>query len=176
MIEYIKKWIPKKDKDKAKESFRSDFFNGHNHEWINQDPALKRGFSLLIDSLTHEHIQFFYAHPTYFIPCQAQLSCAVGKTKNHHIILVFPELITLLKTSGIFHGISVLAHEMGHIYHQHTEKRIDPLTAQIEADRFAFLLGFGEELQEVLLDHAYSIDCRVRISRLTSEIISLRGK
>jgi hypothetical protein len=85
---------------------------------------------------------------------------------------VFPELIQLLKSASAFHGIAILAHELGHIYHQHTEQKIDTLTAQIEADEFALDLGFGEELQEVLLDHAHSVDCRVRISRITSKLLT----
>ena len=32
-----------------------------------------------------------------------------------------------------------------------------------------------EELQEILLDHVYSVDCRVRISKLTSKLISQKN-
>ena len=36
-------------------------------------------------------------------------------------------------------------------------------------------LQANEELQEILLDHADSIDCRVRIAKLTSTLISNKG-
>lgn len=172
MFEFLKKSSSKKSLKTLKEEFKKSFLADKNHQWINEDKIIKRSLEMLLDSMTEEHILFFRKHPTFMIPCQAHLSCAIGKTGNHHLILVFPELIQLLKSASAFHGIAILAHELGHIFHQHTEQKIDTLTAQIEADQFAFDLGFGEELQEVLLDHAHSIDCRVRISRITSQLIT----
>ena len=181
MFEFLKKNYPslrstKKNSkgvnDGLRNEFKMAFLKDANHQWINEDRVTKRSIETLLDSLSSKHIQFFTKHPTFMIPCQAHLSCAIGRTQNHHLILVFPELIQLLKSASAFHGVAILAHELGHIYHQHTEQKIDTLTAQIEADQFAFDLGFGEELQEVLLDHVNSVDCRVRISRLTSLLIT----
>lgn len=175
MINLIKKVLTPalaKDPTVKREQFIRDFLADHNHAWIRDDKAITRGIALLLNSFSDRQVDFFLAHPTYFIPCQAQLSCAIGRTKNHHLILVFPELKALLKSASIHHGLSVLAHELGHIYYQHTEHRIDTLQAQIEADDFAFELGFGEELQDILLEHVHSVDCRVRISRLTAKLIS----
>ena len=159
-----------------KENFLKSFMNDGNHRWILEDRMLARGVKLLIESLEDKHISFFIQHPTYLIPCQAHLSCAIGRTKNHHLILVFPELIQILKSASSVHGVAVLAHELGHIYHQHTENKVETLQAQIEADDFACQLGFGEELQEILLDHVYSVDCRLRISKLTSKLIIQKHK
>lgn len=156
----------------SREDFIRNFISDPNHAWIREDKEICRGIIELLNSLQDKHIQFFHRHPTYLIPCQAHLSCAIGRTKNHHLILVFPELRQLLKSASIYHGLAVLAHELGHIYYQHTENRIETLTAQIEADDFAFQLGFGEELQDILVEHAESVDCRVRIAKLTSKIIS----
>lgn len=157
---------------KQRAMFKKSFLENNNHSWIIQDKVIKRSIEILLDSLNSEQMSFFTTNKTYFIPCQAHLSCAIGRTQNHHLILVFPELMQVLRSASAFHGIAILAHELGHIYHQHTEIKIDTLTAQLEADQFAFDLGFGEELQEVLLDHANSIDCRVRISKLTAQLIS----
>lgn len=170
MFEFFKKNRPiTKD---LRSEFKKFFLKDANHQWINEDRVTRRSIETLLDSLNNNQIQFFTKHPTFMIPCQAHLSCAIGRTQNHHLILVFPELIQLLKSASAFHGVAILAHELGHIYHQHTEQKIDTLTAQIEADQFAFNLGFGEELQEVLLDHVHSVDCRVRISKLTSQLIT----
>jgi hypothetical protein len=169
MFEFFKKnSLPQN----IKEDFKKSFLRDANHQWVSEDRVIKRSIETLLDSLNNKQIQFFIKNPTFMIPCQAHLSCAIGRTQNHHLILVFPELIQILKSASAFHGIAILAHELGHIYHQHTENKIDTLTAQIEADQFAFDLGFGEELQEVLLDHIQSVDCRVRISRLTSQLIT----
>ena len=167
MFEFLKK-----SKSLSKAEFKKLFLNDPNHQWMNQDRVTKRSIEILLDSMNSKQIDFFSKHPTFMIPCQAHLSCAIGRTQNHHLILVFPELIQLLKSASAFHGIAILAHELGHIYHQHTEQKIDTLTAQIEADQFAYDLGFGEELQEVLLDHVHSMDCRVRISKLTAQLIT----
>jgi len=173
MFEFLKKSRPLKTNLKTlREEFKTKFLQDANHQWISEDRVTKRSVEILLNSLNEKQIHFFNKHPTFMIPCQAHLSCAIGRTQNHHLILVFPELIQLLKSASAFHGIAILAHELGHIYHQHTEQKIDTLTAQIEADQFAFDLGFGEELQEVLLDHIHSIDCRVRISKLTSGLMA----
>lgn len=173
MFEFFKKTYSTKTKDpkKLKEDFKKNFLRDGNHQWMTTDSVTKRTIEILLDSLSLEQIHFFTKHPTFMIPCQAHLSCAIGRTQNHHLILVFPELVQLLKSASSLHGAAILAHELGHIYHQHTENKIDTLTAQIEADQFALDLGFGEELQEVLLDHVHSLDCRVRISRLTAQLI-----
>lgn len=159
----------------TKENFIKNFLNDRDHQWILEDQYIKRAIENLLHSMTEEHIKFFSKNKTFLIPCQAHLSCAIGKTNNNHLILVFPELIKLLKSGSSAHGMAVLAHEFGHIFHQHTENKIETLTAQIEADKFAFDLGFGEELQEILLDHAHDVDCRVRIAKLTSALITTKG-
>ncbi|MBC7428641.1 MAG: hypothetical protein H7336_08530 [Bacteriovorax sp.] len=174
MLDFFKKNKLPSDFKSKKERFLSSFLNDGNHRWINEDRLIRRGISMLMDSLEEKHIDFFLKHPTYMIPCQAHLSCAIGRTQNHHLILVFPELKQILRSASSVHGIAILAHELGHIYYQHTENKIDTLQAQIEADDFAFQLGFGEELQEILLDHAASVDCRVRISKLTSKLITIK--
>lgn len=159
----------------ARETLLKKILSDPNHHWITSDLTIRRSFVALIEALNSQQADFFLKHETFFIPCQAQLSCAIGKTGNHHLILVFPDLMKILRSASADHGIAILAHEMGHIYHQHTENKIESLKAQIEADDFAYQLGFGEELQEILLDHAYSIDCRVRISKLTSKLISKKN-
>jgi hypothetical protein len=158
-----------------KENFIKNFFSESDHQWILEDQYIARAIENLLNSMNEEHYRFFTKNKTFLIPCQAHLSCAIGKTNNNHLILVFPELIKLLKSGSSAHGMAVLAHEFGHIFHQHTENKIDTLQAQIEADQFALDLGFGEELQEILLDHATSVDCRVRIAKLTSTLIATKG-
>lgn len=160
-----------KIKNVTKSEFIKNFFEDPNHRWINENKKIRKAFEILLNDLKNHHIEFFEKNKTYFIPCEAKLSCAIGSTKNHHLILIFPELRTLLQSASLHHGIAVLAHELGHIYFKHTENKIDTLVAQLEADDFAFQIGYGEELQEVLLDHQESTDCRVRISRLTTKLL-----
>ncbi len=172
MLNLIRKSIiPKKNKT-SKAEFINQFIDDKNHLWIKNDRLIERAVRILLSSLRDEHVQFFLKNPTFFIPCQAHLSCAIGRTQNHHLILVFPEMLTMLRSGSCLHAVAVLAHELGHIFYQHTEKKVDTLEAQVEADDFAYQLGFGEELQNILLDHDHSVDCRVRIAKLTSKLIS----
>jgi len=158
-----------------KENFISEFINHPNHQWIKADKRIEKAILILLNEFKQNHIDVLNKNKTYLIPCEAHLSCAIGKTKEDHLILVFPELITLLKSASFHHGIAILAHEFGHIFYQHTENKVETLTAQIEADDFAFELGYGEELQEILLDHEFNIDCKVRIAKLTAKLIERRN-
>jgi predicted Zn-dependent protease len=65
----------------------------------------------------------------------------------------------------------MIAHELGHIMYEHGKKSIDTLTAQVEADRFAISLGYGEELEQFLLAQPESIEMRTRLAYLTSQVI-----
>lgn len=159
---------------KQKDKLLSEMIKDPNHLWIAEDRVIKRVFIDLLNSLNNEHVNYFLKNKTYFIPCQAHLSCAIGKTGNHHLILVFPDLIKILKSASPEHAMAILAHEMGHVFYQHTEFKIETLKAQIEADDFAYQIGFGEELQDILMDYNESVDCRVRIAKLTSKLITAK--
>ncbi len=169
MLEKIKFFA--KSKSSKRTEFIVQFFNDPNHAWIRSNERYKKVFLMLLSELKIDHINYFKNNPTYFIPCNAVLSCAILNQKDKNMILVFKELLTLLESSKYTEAVAILLHEMGHIYYRHSEKKIDQLDAQIEADDFAFQMGYGEELANVLLEHAHSIDCRVRISKLTTKLI-----
>jgi Zn-dependent protease with chaperone function len=169
MLEKLKYFT--KAKKSLKEEFIIQFLSDPNHAWIRTNKNYKKVFIMMLSELKTEHINYFKNNPTYFIPCNAVLSCAILNQKNKNMILVFKELMTLLESSKYTEGVAIMLHEMGHIYYRHSEKKIDQLDAQIEADDFAFKLGYGEELANVLLEHVHSIDCRVRISKLTTKLI-----
>lgn len=157
-----------------KAEYITQFLNDPNHRWIIENNKIKKMIEYFLEDFTNEEIQYFNTHKTYLIPCEANFSCAIGSTKEHHLVLIFPELKNLLLSASPTYALAILFHEFGHIYHGHTEKKIETLQAQIEADEFAFKHGYGEELHNILLDHANSIDCRIRISRLTTLIMEIR--
>lgn len=148
------------------------FISIADHGWIVKNPTVEKSFKILFESMSESHRKFIIDNGVLFIPCPKNLSLAIGEIKNQNIILIFPELITLLSSSSYLEGVSVLAHEFGHLYLGHTNKKIDSLTAQCEADHFAYQLGFGEELQNVLLQYDEGVEVRVRIAKLTSTMIT----
>ena len=83
---------------------------------------------------------------TYFLTANAQYSCSLGLSEKCFVIIVFPDLLRTLKALVPTQGVAILAHELGHVYHQHHRREISPLQAQIEADEFAFQLGLGHDL------------------------------
>ena len=171
-------WNPFKSKQKTcvslagqREIYKKQFFSKKHHWWINQDNAYKKVFSLLIDSFNQSLFDYLKKQKKdiLFLQASGKLACSVSTASYSHVVLVYPDLTKILKSAFFLRGIAILAHELGHLYHDHGNKNIDPLEAQIEADKFACRLGFAYELQEVLLEHKTSIDCRTRVSYLTSE-------
>jgi hypothetical protein len=137
------------------------------HQWIAADKALLdriAGFLCLLspadltEILTNRRLLLLY--------CNQKMSAAFHQFKNREVVLIFPDLRKLLLSAQYLQGYAVLAHEFGHILHGHSEKEIHPLTAQLEADRFASELGFGEELFDLLrLEHP-NTEIRERLAAL----------
>ena len=67
-------------------------------------------------------------------------------------------------------GRFTLAHELGHIFYGHSNRKIDILEAQVEADKFAIELGFENEIESFLQGLPESLEKRVRLSYVTSYI------
>lgn len=101
-------------------------------------------------------------------PSSGRFACSVqGSHKS--IIIVFPELKSLLDAPFDGWAKAVLAHEFGHLFHGHGSRFVDPLEAQIEADRFAIEMGYMDKLAEFLEEQPESIEKRTRLAYLTSQ-------
>ncbi len=143
------------------------------HQWILTEPELKRSFQIALGSLSQKACEHFLkSNEIVFIPSSGSLACALGARQSTDVILIFPDLVKVFHSASYLRGVAVILHEMGHLFHEHSKKIMDILEAQVEADHFALTCGFGHELQEVLLDSPQTTDTRVRISRLTAEILT----
>jgi hypothetical protein len=141
--------------------------------WILDNRYCRQSFWLLIESMNKEHVNFFLkSPPLLFLKTSGTLASSVHQHKSHHLILIYPDTYKFLSGLAFEKGIAILAHELGHLFFEHAKKKLTPLQAQVQADEFACTLGFGEELQEVLLEHEDLIECRVRVSYITSLLIS----
>ena len=160
---------------RQKEIYGKQFFSIEHHSWINRDTTYKKAFSLLLDSFNQNIFDSFKKQKKdiLFLKSSGKLACSISTLSHSHVILIYPDLAKLLKSAIFLQGIAILAHELGHLYHDHGNQKIDPLQAQIEADHFACHLGFGYELQKVLLEHNHSLDCRTRVSYLTAEYLKI---
>ncbi len=146
--------------------------NPHN-KWLTQDKFINRSFTEFINALNNDALTFLYSisEQVIFQKAMGNLSLSLSTKKNNYYILIFPQLFNMLKSASPRRGIAILMHELGHIYLGHGNKIIDILEAQIAADHFALIHGFGHELQDVLLDDN-SIDSQTRICYLTSHLIT----
>lgn len=143
------------------------------HQWIMDDKELERAFKIALGSLPRKACERFLGkREVVFIPSSGTLACALGARPKTDLILIFPDLVRVFRSASSLRGVAIILHELGHLFHEHSKKVMDILEAQVEADHFAFECGFGHEIQEVLLDSPQTTDTRVRISRLTAELLT----
>lgn len=174
-LAFFKK-LTKTDGEK-RELFIDQFLSSPFHFWLKEEPFIVRNLLSLFELLPPFAIDYFLnGKPLTFVKSNGELSCALSSLEKQHVIIIFPELYKLLRASSSEHGLSVIAHEIGHLALGHSYKKISTIEAQIEADRFAASIGFGESLQNLLLDLPQNEETRIRITYLTSEIISQRYK
>jgi hypothetical protein len=151
----------------TRESFQRDFWANHHNAWLKNDRYVERNLRELFTLLDSDALNYFQSRPLVLVPSTGELSCALSGLWGLDVIIVFPDLIRMLRSAAPRRGLAILAHELGHLIGQHGERIIDRLAAQVEADMYAVKLGLGQELQDIL--SAFDdIDCRVRISYLTS--------
>jgi len=154
------------------EIFTNDFYENDNHRWIVQDRYIKANFDEFFEKLPRKIIKRLVKGPILlFLPSSGRFSCTLTNM-NAHIVVVFPELMQLLKSPATNHALAILSHEVGHIVYEHSKKKIEPTEAQVQADFFACQLGFASEIESFLHDQPESIEKRVRLSYVTSYIIS----
>ena len=148
------------------------FLNLSYNSWILDDKYFHRGLKELIYSFDKTKlIHFLNSRDIAFVTATGQLGCTLTYDVDMDIIIIFPDLLKMLYSASPRDGVAILSHEFGHIYHNHSNKNISIIKAQVEADFFAYQTGFGKELHEILLQFN-SLDCRTRVTYLTSYLLS----
>ena len=148
------------------------FFDQPQHQWMKQSRYIEIHFIDFFEYIPLKTINKLFADTDiYFVPSNGKYSCNVS-SQNEEVIIIFPELLQLLKAPFDGYAKAILSHELGHIFHQHSRQAIEPMAAQIEADRFAVKLGYGNELAEFLEEQSESLEKRVRLSYVTSALFS----
>jgi len=154
---------------------KNRFFNESLHSWINQDIHLSRSFQDFFDRLPMSSVDWLYRSPKILLlRSNAKFSCSLNIPTNASAILVFPDLMKLLRSAAPEYGLAILAHELGHLIHEHALKSIDPFGAQLEADRYAFGLGYGVPLKELLAAEKNQ-ECIDRVKQLENLQLHIRA-
>lgn len=152
----------------SKADFLDKFFSRPEHAWINGEKYAKSNLLDFFDRFPLKALNKIHETQDVVLqPSCGKFACSVqGSDKS--VIIVFPELKRLLNAPCDGWAKAVLAHEYGHLFYRHGSFAVDPLEAQIEADRFAIELGFINQLAEFLEERPESIEKRTRLSFLTS--------
>lgn len=153
---------------KTYKDFFYELFNNPHHEWVLQDRYIKANFEEFFSLVPIKVLNKLYgASDIWFIPSSGRLSCAIQPV-GCSVIMIFPEFLQMLRSFSSINAKAILAHELGHIFYNHSHRSIDVLEAQVEADKFAIELGFGHELESFLNTLPEGTEKRIRLSYLTS--------
>ncbi len=155
---------------KTHSDFFYELFNNPQHKWISDDKYIKANFEEFFSLVPLKTLRKLYGqNDIWFIPSSGRYSCAIEPI-GCSVIMIFPEFIKLLRSFSPYGAKAILAHELGHIFYGHSNRKIDILEAQVEADKFAIELGFENEIESFLQGLPESLEKRVRLSYVTSYI------
>ena len=181
--EFIKKPINRIDMmKKIKNIFKSQknsmnfttFVNTLEHAWIKEDKYLNSSFEEFFSNLKANHLKIMSDKKVLILRSNGMYSCTF-ENMDQTIIIVFPDLSKMLKSFDSRIGQAILGHELGHVILNHSVRKIDLMTAQIEADRFACEIGYTQEIEEFLLSMPESTEKRMRLSYLTQFVLRASG-
>lgn len=157
-------------KNKSKSELIAEFLDLPEHKWLLDDKFIHANFYDFLTTLPKNLLQkLIKVNGVRYFPSTGKYGCAINSS-GFNVVLVFPEIINLLKSTAKSNFKGILAHELGHIILGHGHRSLTQLEAQVEADRFACELGFLDDIEEFLMDCPESIEKRVRLSYLTSYI------
>ena len=120
----------------TRSQFWEQFLSHPQHDWIKEDTVLLRLFKILYESIPETRIQHFHQNQItpVFVFCPGRWAATIQPTAQaKDLIVLFPDLIKILYSAAPLHGVAILAHELGHLYHQHATKEVSMLEAQIES-------------------------------------------
>ncbi len=169
MLDNIKKWV----KPEYTKGQMIEFVLGQpEHNWIKENSYINAHMTDFLERLPTKVLKnVFYENMTIFVPASGRFACTVA-SPHQQVVMIFPELFTLLTKTFDGWAKAVLAHEVGHLYLNHSKVEADPMEAQVDADEFACEMGYLDQLEEFLHDQPDSIEKRVRLSFISSYYFS----
>ncbi len=168
MLNLIQKYFKKERSDKVKirSHFSQYFFSLPEHTWINER-NLNTHFENFFAHLPIGLIEAMMAqHPVVFIPSETLRSQNKAGIALSSTVVVFPEFQKLLKTPKRA-AVAYLAHELAFLLYELEASKLDPLMAEVGADKFVCDIGLADELEDLLLMLDETIEKRLRLTYLT---------
>jgi Zn-dependent protease with chaperone function len=167
MISLLRSWLKAPVRAANSAECIAAFLRQPEHAWILRDEPFRNGLIELLCGFPLADLRHLLEKERLLILyCNRRMSCALYPYEGRSVILVFPELRRLMSSARYLEAHAVLAHELGHVFHRHAKVKISPLQAQLEADRYAWERGFGEELISVLGAEEATAESGKRIAAL----------
>lgn len=137
----------------------------HAHEWIRTDKVLYRFFREVLAMLSKADFQLLNEDKKLtFQFSNGKYASTVADTTNRNYIIIYPEMINLIKSVDNTVALAILFHEFGHIACKHIHRDIPELDKQIEADSFACKYGLKKALISLLRQEHRSFESIARIN------------
>ncbi len=149
--------------------FKAQFFARPEHQWIKDDPHVFR----LIDYWWDVFPTALRAQlpPNLILALvSGQLACTVAASQATQVVLLFPDLLKIWHTAAPERGLAGLGHELAHLILKHSERKISPWAAQLEADQLVVVMGWGAALQEVIADYAPPWQAQIRLAKIAAAL------
>ncbi|OUR99952.1 hypothetical protein A9Q84_02670 [Halobacteriovorax marinus] len=140
------------------------FYENSEHQWILSDQRILECFKLVLETLNKNKRMQSFLKNSLFIRTNGSYACAI--TGKKIVILIYPELISIMKSNNYKQAVAVLLHEVGHIILDHQQRDITNTMAQIEADLFSSELGYGEYLFDFLNERNQGPQIQKRLQAL----------
>jgi hypothetical protein len=150
-----------------RQQFSSYFFSQDDHAWIVEDSQILKTFEELFKRLPTALLTNLMKQPLSFIPSSVFKAQGPSRYQLKNTIVIFPEYLELLKSSKI-EAVAFLAHEVALVlYELESTEDLDPMMAEVEADKFVCDMGLSDELEQLLLSMDESAEKRLRLTYLT---------
>ena len=147
-------------------------FNDPAHHWIISNGHIKRFFEEVLFMLDEDEIESLASYgQLVFLESQGMFSSVIPTHGDKTFVLIYPELMKMIRTADNEMAYAVIFHELGHLYYRHFTMRstVDETTKQIEADEFAIRHGHAKGLFTFLKSMPISVEISQRL-----EMIRLR--
>lgn len=169
MMNLLHKFLSREHSDKGqiRKNFTHYFFSLPEHQWITED-GVKKHFENLFARVPAKLLEsLMQKYPVVFIKSESMRDhYAQPGAVQSNAVVVFPEFQKLLKTSK-GSAVAWLAHELAFVIYELETEQVEPLMAEVEADKFVCDLGLMFELEELLLMLDETIEKRLRLTYLT---------
>jgi hypothetical protein len=168
MFNLIQKFFKndRSDKTLTRKNFSAYFYSLPEHHWI-IERKLQGHFDRLFERLPVGLIEsMMNQYPVVFVPSEDLRAFHNPAVVISNTVVVFPEFQKLLQTKKRA-AVAYLAHELAFLLYELDQNHVDPLMAEVAADKFVCDIGFSNELEDLLLMLDETIEKRLRLTYLT---------